>query len=94
MAIRCPAPASALAPGSRRLDPRALRPVGRRLPRLAEIPLAWASSGWRLWQYASDEYAGRPAYGQTSIVQGVSRCDRNLFNGDATALHRFWSAAD
>ena len=51
---------------------------------LPEIPLAWAASGWRLWQYAGDESAGRPAYGQTSIVQGVSHCDRNLFNGDAT----------
>ena len=51
-----------------------------------EIPLAWTASGWRLWQYAGDESARRPAYGQTSIVQGVSHCDRNLFNGDATAL--------
>jgi lysozyme len=59
-----------------------------------EIPLAWAASGWRLWQYAGDESAGRPAYGQTTIVRGVSHCDRNLFNGDATALYRFWSAAD
>ena len=57
-----------------------------------EVPLAWAVSGWRLWQYAGDESAGRPAYGQTSIVQGVSHCDRNLFNGDADALYRFWSA--
>lgn len=57
-----------------------------------EIPLAWAASGWRLWQYAGDESAGRPAYGQTSIVQGVSHCDRNLFNGDAATLGRFWSA--
>ena len=58
-----------------------------------EVPRAWAASGWRLWQYAGDESAGRPAYGQTSIVQGVSHCDRNLFNGDADALHRFWGAA-
>ena len=58
-----------------------------------EVPLAWATSGWRLWQYAGDENAGRPAYGQTSIVQGVSHCDRNLFNGDVDALHRFWGAA-
>jgi lysozyme len=57
-----------------------------------EIPLAWAASGWRLWQYAGDESAGRPAYGQTSIVQGVSHCDRNLFNGDTTGLDRFWGA--
>ena len=26
-----------------------------------EVPLAWAASGWRLWQYAGDETAGRPA---------------------------------
>jgi lysozyme len=59
-----------------------------------EIPLAWAARGWRLWQYAGDESVGRPAYGQTSVVAGVSHCDRNLFNGDATALHRFWSATN
>ena len=58
-----------------------------------EVPLAWAASGWRLWQYAGDESTGRPAYGQTSIVQGVSHCDRNLFNGDADTLYRFWGAA-
>ena len=56
-----------------------------------EIPLAWATTGWRLWQYAGDESPGRPAYGQTSTVQGVSHCDRNLFNGDAAQLNRFWS---
>jgi len=58
-----------------------------------EVPLAWEATGWRLWQYAGDESAGRPAYGQTTIVQGVSHCDRNLFNGDASALRRFWGAA-
>jgi lysozyme len=58
-----------------------------------EIPRAWATSGWRLWQYASDEYAGRRAHGRNSIVQGLDRCDRNLFNGDVAALHRFWNAA-
>jgi len=57
-----------------------------------EIPLAWAASGWRLWQYAGDEYAGHRAYGHTTIVQGLDRCDRNLFNGDAAALYRFWNA--
>jgi len=58
-----------------------------------EIPRAWATSGWRLWQYASDEYAGRRAHGRNSIVQGLDRCDRNLFNGDVAALYRFWNAA-
>src|SRR3984893_1873326 len=43
-----------------------------------EIPLAWAASGWRLWQYAGDESGGRPAYGQTTIVGGGRPCDRNL----------------
>ena len=59
-----------------------------------EIPSAWAASGWRLWQYASDEYSGRRAHGHNRIVQGVGRCDRNLFNGDTAALYRFWNAAD
>jgi lysozyme len=58
-----------------------------------EIPLAWATSRWRLWQYASDNYAGRRAHGHTRVVQGLDRCDRNLFNGDVAALHRFWNAA-
>jgi lysozyme len=55
-----------------------------------EVPLAWAAAGWTLWQYAGDESASRPAYNQKNIVQGVSHCDRNLFNGDAAALNRFW----
>jgi len=59
-----------------------------------EVPLAWTASGWQLWQYAGDESAGRPAYGQTTIVRGVSHCDRNLFNGEAAALAQFWSAAN
>ena len=58
-----------------------------------EVPFAWEATGWKLWQYAGDESAGKPAYGQTAIVQGVSHCDRNLFNGDAEALQRFWAAA-
>lgn len=57
-----------------------------------EVPFAWESTGWRLWQYAGDESAARPAYGQTTIVQGVSHCDRNLFNGDADSLRSFWAA--
>ena len=59
-----------------------------------EIPLAWEGTGWRVWQYAGDETESRPAYGQTSIVRGVSHCDRNLFNGDASELYRFWGAAN
>lgn len=59
-----------------------------------EVPFAWASKGWRLWQYAADENASHPAYGQTNIVRGVSHCDRNLYNGDATTLYRFWRGSD
>ena len=59
-----------------------------------EIPLAWAASGWRLWQYAGDENVSHPANNQTNFVQGLSHCDRNLFNGDAAALQQFWIAAN
>ncbi len=55
-----------------------------------EVPLAWASRGWRLWQYAADESPSHPAYGATTIVAGISHYDRNLFDGDAAALHQFW----
>jgi lysozyme len=55
------------------------------------VPRAWATSGWRLWQYASDVYAGRR--GRNRIIQGVNRFDRNLFNGDVAALYQFWNAA-
>jgi lysozyme len=55
-----------------------------------EIPFAWEATGWKLWQYAPDESASRPAYNQTTIVQGVSHCDRNLFNGDSAGLQQFW----
>jgi len=57
-----------------------------------EVPIAWEQTGWRLWQYAGDESVGKPAYGQTNIVQGVSHCDRNLFNGGASELQGFWGA--
>ena len=57
-----------------------------------ELPIAWEKTGWRLWQYAGDESASRPAYNQTTIVRGVSHCDRNLFNGNAAALNQFWGA--
>src|SRR5215470_17937968 len=57
-----------------------------------EIPQAWARSGWRLWQYAGNVPAsGRTRGRRTTPVQGLDRCDRNLFNGDAAGLHRFWN---
>ena len=57
-----------------------------------EVPRAWASRGWRLWQYAADENASHPAYGATNIIDGISHCDRNLFAGDEAALYEFWGA--
>ena len=56
-----------------------------------EIPKAWATSGWRLWQYASDSYQGRRAQGRSRSIQGLDRFDRNLFNGNVAALYRFWN---
>jgi lysozyme len=56
-----------------------------------EVPMAWADRGWRLWQYVANERPADAAYGSVPrAVQGVSHCDRNLFAGDAPALHRFW----
>ncbi len=75
-------------------DPRALRPVGRRLPRLARDPAGLGGDRLAALAVCRRRECGPPAYGQTSIVRGVSHCDRNLFNGDAAALYRFWSAAD
>lgn len=56
-----------------------------------EVPSAWASKGWRLWQYVANEDASHAAYGTVPrAIPGISHCDRNLFNGDEAALHRFW----
>jgi lysozyme len=57
------------------------------------VPFAWTQPGWRLWQYAGDETEADAAYGSVPrAVAGVSHCDRNLFNGDAPALRRFWKS--
>jgi lysozyme len=56
-----------------------------------EVPYAWANRGWRLWQYLADETESNAAYGSVSrAVPGVTHCDRNLFAGDSTELHRYW----
>ena len=57
-----------------------------------EIPYAWIAKGWKLWQYVADESDNDAAYGTVPrAVAGVGHCDRNLFNGDANALYRFWN---
>jgi len=59
------------------------------------IPMAWANRGWRFWQYAGDDYAGGggPFGPLCRAVWGVDRCDRDLFQGDAGRLYRYWSGA-
>lgn len=59
-----------------------------------EIPFAWADKGWQLWQYVADETASNFGHGSDHRpVEGVTHCDRNVFNGDVPELHRFWRAS-
>jgi lysozyme len=60
-----------------------------------ELPMAWASRGWRLWQYAGDDVrgGGGPFGPLSRAVEGVDRCDRNLFAGDLPSLYQFWTGA-
>jgi lysozyme len=56
-----------------------------------ELPMAWARTGWRLWQYAGDG-GGGPFGPLSRTVEGVDRCDRNLFIGNAPALlYQYWN---
>jgi len=76
-----PTPATASAPRSRRIfNSRTLRPVGRRLPRFARDFFLFRSPGRRAaggsGSMPATRVRGRPAYGQTTIVRGVSHCDR------------------
>jgi lysozyme len=59
-----------------------------------ELPRAWAGRGWRFWQYAGDGDEGRggPFRAHARAVQGIDKCDRNLFPGDAARLARYWTA--
>ena len=56
-----------------------------------EVPDAWARRGWKFWQYVADESEDGTAYGATPrAIPGITHCDRNMFNGDAQALTRYW----
>lgn len=57
-----------------------------------EVPKAWTSRGWRMWQYAGDNSrGGGGALGYLSqSVAGIARCDRNMFNGTASTLYQYW----
>ncbi len=53
------------------------------------LPNAW--SKWTLWQYVADETSQNFAYGsEPRHVEGVGHCDRNMYNGDASSLNRWW----
>lgn len=53
------------------------------------LPNAW--SKWTLWQYVADETSQNFAYGsEPRHVEGVGHCDRNMYNGDAASLNRWW----
>ena len=56
-----------------------------------ELPLAWSGRGWRFWQYAGDGGSGGPYGVMTRSVSGIESCDRNLFQGDAASLFRYWN---
>jgi lysozyme len=55
------------------------------------IPSAWNDRGWHFWQYAGDGARGGPYSSEAFSVSGVDHCDRNLFQGDASTLQRFWT---
>jgi len=48
------------------------------------VPVNWEK--WTLWQYTDGGLGPDP-----HSVDGVGRCDRDKFNGDAEALRRFWT---
>lgn len=55
------------------------------------VPSAWAGRGWKLWQYAANETESDAAYGTVPrAIPGITHCDRNLFNGDTSALYKYW----
>jgi lysozyme len=48
------------------------------------VPPTWQS--WTLWQYTDGSHGPDPL-----PVNGIGRCDRDKFNGDAAALQSFWT---
>jgi lysozyme len=47
------------------------------------VPPAWRT--WTLWQYTDGVHGPSP-----QPVNGIGRCDRDRFHGDAATLMRFW----
>ncbi len=59
-----------------------------------QVPYAWESKGWQLWQYVANESAADAAYGAAPrAIPGVTQCDRNLYAGNVTQLHSFWKSS-
>ena len=47
------------------------------------LPAAWKN--WTMWQYTDGQFGPEP-----HTVTGIGPCDRNMFNGDMTALRKLW----
>ncbi len=59
-----------------------------------EVPVAWASRGWKLWQYVANESVQDAAYGSAPrAIPGITHCDRNLFAGNNAQLAQFWRSS-
>lgn len=57
-----------------------------------ELPRAWASRGWKMWQFAGDSLTGGgPFRDQARMVRGIDRCDRSVFAGGRDGLLRYWT---
>lgn len=54
-------------------------------PAAPKIHKTWAK--WTLWQYTDGSLGPDP-----HTVDGVGKCDRDTFNGDAAALKAFWAS--
>jgi GH25 family lysozyme M1 (1,4-beta-N-acetylmuramidase) len=52
----------------------------------AVVPPNWKT--WTMWQYTDGGMGPTP-----HEIVGIGRCDRDLFNGTATALRKLWRAA-
>lgn len=49
----------------------------------AVIPPNWNT--WTMWQYTDGVHGPQP-----HSVNGIGKCDRNIFNGDITGLRKLW----
>jgi lysozyme len=57
-----------------------------------QLPMAWATTGWRLWQYSGESNRSVNSSSPGRNVSGIDHCDRNFFLGDAPALAQYWKS--